>query len=186
MTTPRELVNSFYESIIKGDMELYQSIIHDEYEVSVPANRGVLSGTYGREKVLNEVFPTVVGKLNLEDFTFCKNFKIMCEDENWIVVICEAEGTSISGERYDQTYAHLFSFQDEKIRRLIEFQDTALADRALWGNDTPFVEPDSPFTYQPLITQNKLGSSARRPKYQSTYSWKNWLPRSFLPKITVS
>ena len=37
MTTPRELVNSFYESIIKGDMELYQSIIHDEYEVSVPA-----------------------------------------------------------------------------------------------------------------------------------------------------
>ena len=144
MTTPRELVNSFYESIIKGDMELYQSIIHDEYEVSVPANKGVLSGTYGREKVLNEVFPTVVGKLNLEDFTFCKNFKIMCEDENWIVVICEAEGTSISGERYDQTYAHLFSFQDEKIRRLIEFQDTALADRALWGNDTPFVEPDSP------------------------------------------
>ena len=68
----------------------------------------------------------------------------MCEDENWIVVICEAEGTSISGERYDQTYAHLFSFQDEKIRRLIEFQDTALADRALWGSDTPFVEPDRP------------------------------------------
>lgn len=147
MTTPRELVNSFYEAIINGNMELYQSIIHDDYEVSVPASRGVLSGTYGREKVLNEVFPTVVGKLNLEDFTFCKNFKIMCEDENWIVVICEAEGTSITGERYDQTYAHLFSFQDEKIKRLIEFQDTALADRALWGNDTPFVEPDRPFTY---------------------------------------
>ena len=59
------------------------------------------------------IFPTVVGKLNLEDFTFCKNFK-SCVGANWIVVI-EAEGTSISGERYDQTYAHLFSFQDEKI-----------------------------------------------------------------------
>ena len=69
MTTPRELVNSFYESIIKGDMELYQSIIHDEYEVSVPANKGVLSGTYGREKVLNEVFPTVVSKLNPVSYT---------------------------------------------------------------------------------------------------------------------
>ena len=57
MTTPRELVNSFYESIISGDMDLYKSIIHDDDEVSVPANRGVLSGTYGREKVLNEVFP---------------------------------------------------------------------------------------------------------------------------------
>lgn len=147
MSTPRELVNSFYDSIIKGDMELYQSIIHDDYEVSVPANIGVLSGTYGRAKVLNEVFPTVVGKLNLEDFTFCKNFKIICEDENCIVVICEAEGTSANGERYDQIYAHIFSFLDGKILRLIEFQDTALADRALWGNDTPFLEPDRPFTY---------------------------------------
>ena len=26
MTTPRELVNSFYESIIKGDMELYNPL----------------------------------------------------------------------------------------------------------------------------------------------------------------
>ena len=44
-------------------------------------------------------------------------------------------------------FLDLFSFKDEKIKRLIEFQDTALADRALWGNDTPFVEPDKPFTY---------------------------------------
>lgn len=147
MPTSRDLVNSFYEAIIKGDMDLYQAIIHDDYEVSVSAKRGVLSGTYGREKVLNEVFPTVVGKLNLEDFTFCKNFKIMSEDENRIVVICEAEGTSASGERYDQTYAHFFSFQDNKIRHLIEFQDTALADRALWQDDTPVIEPDRPFAY---------------------------------------
>ena len=146
MSNSRELVESFYKAITEGDMELYQSIIHDNYEVSLPVKTGVLHGVYSKEKVLTEVFPLVVSKLNLENFTFCKNWKIVCADENCIVVICEAEGEAVNGERYDQIYAHLFSFEDNKIRKLIEFQDTALADRALWV-DTPPLENSAPFIY---------------------------------------
>ena len=146
ISRPRDLVRNFYEAIIKGDMNLYQSLIHVDYHVCVACNKGVLSGTYDRETVLNVVFPLVVGKLDSDNFTFCKRFKIMCEDENCIVAICEAEGMSTSGERYDQIYAHFFSFQDGKILRLIEFQDTALAERALWSN-TSHLKPDKAFSY---------------------------------------
>lgn len=147
MRTDRELVEDFYKSIIEGDMDLYSSVIHDDFELSMPVRDGVLSGTYaGKARLVGEVFPHVVAQLDNDNFTFCKNFKIMSQDDNCTVAICEAEGLAASGERYDQIYAHFFNCKDGQIVRLIEFSDTGLADRALW-KDVPKLKPDSEFTY---------------------------------------
>ena len=146
MKAYRDLVEDFYKAIIKSDMDLYKSVIHQDYEVSVACREGVLSGTYKRETILELVFPLVVGRLNTDNFTFCKNYKIICEDDMSLVTICEAEGTAKGGERYNQIYAHFFSFKDWKICKLIEFQDTALANKALWP-DVDFLHPDMPFSY---------------------------------------
>ena len=147
MRTDRELVEDFYKSIIEGDMDLYSSVIHDDFELSMPVRDGVLSGTYvGKARLVGEVFPHVVAQLDNDNFTFCKNFKIMSQDGNCTVAICEAEGLAVSAERYDQIYAHFFSCKDGQIVRLIEFSDTGLADRALW-KDVPKLKPDSEFTY---------------------------------------
>ena len=64
---------------------------------------------------MGEVFPYVVSQLYLDSFVFCKKFKIMSEDDNCIVAICEAEDLSAKGDRYDQIYA--------------QFGDSGLVDR---------------------------------------------------------
>ena len=147
MRTDRELVEDFYKSIIEGDMDLYSSVIHDDFELSMPVRDGVLSGTYaGKHRLVGEVFPYVIAQIDNDNFTFCKTYKIMSQDTSCTVAICEAEGLAASGERYDQIYAHFFSCRDGQIIRLIEFSDTGLADRALWGN-VPKLKADTKFTY---------------------------------------
>jgi ketosteroid isomerase-like protein len=142
-----EIVNDFYKSIIEGDMELYGSVIHDNVELSMPLANGVLSGTYvGKSRLIEEVFPYVASQLDVENFTFCKRFKVMSEDSSCIVVICEAEGLTNSGKRYDQIYAHFFNFQDSQIIRLIEFHDSGLANRTIWENVQP-LKSDAEFSY---------------------------------------
>jgi len=82
----------------------------------------------------------------LDNFTFCKRFKIMSSNEHCVAAICEAGGLASSGEPYDQIYAHFFKFEDEKIIKLIEFQDSSLADRSLWRG-VAYLEPDSQFSF---------------------------------------
>ena len=147
MDRNERMVNDFYRSIVEGDMDLYSSLIHENIELSLPIKKGVLSGTYlGKTRLVEEIFPLVVSCLDLDNFTFCKRFKIMSSDEHCVAAICEAGGLASSGESYDQIYAHFFRFEDEKIIKLIEFQDSSLADRALWGG-VAYLEPDSQFSY---------------------------------------
>jgi len=147
MDTNREIVANFYKSIVEGDMDLYGSLIHDDVELCMPFVEGVLSGTYfGKARLVQEIFPTVVSRLDVEKFTFCKNYKIMSADEKCVATIFEAEGVTKNGERYDQIYAHFFKFKASQIIQLIEFNDSSLADRVLW-KDTPRLNSDSEFTY---------------------------------------
>ena len=147
MDINREIVTNFYKSIVEGDMNLYSSLIHDDVQLCMPFVEGVLSGTYfGKARLVQEIFPTVVSRLDVENFTFCKNFKIMSADENCVATIFEADGLTIDGERYDQIYAHFFKFKDDKIIQLIEFNDSGLADRVLW-KETAKLKPDAGFTY---------------------------------------
>ena len=147
MRTNKKLVEDFYHSIVVVDMDLYASVIHENIELSIPLSQGVLTGTYqGKSRLVGEVFPYVVSQLDLESFVFCKKFKIMSEDDNCIVAICEAEGLSAKGDRYDQIYAHFFNFKDGQISRLIEFGDSGLADRTIWQGVAPLT-PDAEFVY---------------------------------------
>ena len=147
MNGNKRIVTDFYKSIMEGNMDLYSSLIHEEIELSLPIRKGILTGTYfGKARLIEEIFPLVVSRLDTENFSFCKEFKIMSADETCVVAICEAEGLASSGQRYDQIYAHFFKFKEEKIIKLIEFQDSSLAEAVLWEN-TPALKPDAPFSY---------------------------------------
>ena len=147
MNLNERIVNDFYKSIMEGDMDLYSSLIHEKIELALPIRKGTLSGTYyGKTRLVEEIFPLVVSRLDMDNFTFCQKFKIMSADEKCVVAICEAQGLASSRKRYDQIYAHFFKFKEGRIIKLIEFQDSSLADAALWGS-TPALEPDAPFSY---------------------------------------
>jgi ketosteroid isomerase-like protein len=60
-----------------------------------------------------------------------------------VVAMAQNNGVALTGERYDQTYVHIFKVRDGQIRALIECFDSALANKALWGGCDAVI-PDTP------------------------------------------
>ena len=145
MVTNRELVDKFYQSIALADANSVAELVDDNFELIIPINEGVLSGHYrGKVKFMTEILPLVFSCVNQDEITFCKDYKIVSNDGQTSVAIAQTNGIARTGLRYDQVYVHILTFREGKLVRLIEYFDSALADRALWG-ESHRLAADEPF-----------------------------------------
>jgi ketosteroid isomerase-like protein len=104
----------------------------------------VLSGVYeGKQRFFEDVTPHVFGCANPDEITFCDEHQVVVDAGEIVVAMAQNNGLARTGERYDQLYLHIFKIRDGQIQALIECFDTALANRALWGN-SGYLESDSP------------------------------------------
>ena len=87
--------------------------------------------------------PLVFGCVNPDEITFCADHRVLCDGGEVVVAMAQNDGVALTGERYDQTYVHIFKLRDGQIRAIIECFDSALANRALWGSSNVLV-PDEP------------------------------------------
>ncbi|MDG1931442.1 MAG: nuclear transport factor 2 family protein [Luminiphilus sp.] len=138
------VVNAFYEAIRTGDSPVLDSLVADHFCLICPTRDHVLSGVYeGKQRFFEEVTPHVFGCANPDEITFCAEHQVIVDAGEIVVAMAQNNGLAHSGERYDQLYVHIFKIRDGQIQALIECFDTALANRALWGNSNN-LEPDSP------------------------------------------
>ncbi|MDG2461404.1 MAG: nuclear transport factor 2 family protein [Luminiphilus sp.] len=139
-----KVVDRFYEAIRTGDTPTLDAVIAEDFCLICPTQNHVLSGIYeGKRRFFEEVTPHVFGCVNPEDITFCGEHRVIVEAGEVVVTMAQNEGLALTGERYDQTYLHIFKIRDGQIHALIEGFDTALANLALWGGREPLV-PDAP------------------------------------------
>ena len=138
------VVNAFYEAIRTGDSPVLDSLIADRFCLICPTRDHVLSGVYeGKQRFFEDVTPHVFGCANPDEITFCDEHQVVVDAGEIVVAMAQNNGLARTGERYDQIYLHIFKIRDGKIQELIECFDTALANRALWGN-SGYLESDSP------------------------------------------
>jgi Ketosteroid isomerase-related protein len=138
------IVDQFYEAIRTGDTALLDSVIAEDFCLICPTQDHVLSGVYeGKQRFFEDVTPAVFGRVNPEEITFCAEHQVVFDGGELVVAMAQNNGIALTGERYDQTYVHIFKARDGQIRALIECFDSALANKALWdGCDA--VIPDTP------------------------------------------
>ena len=138
------VVNAFYEAIRTGDSSVLDSLIADRFCLICPTRDHVLSGVYeGKQRFFEDVTPHVFGCANPDEITFCDEHQVVVDAGEIVVAMAQNNGLARTGERYDQMYLHIFKIRDGQIQALIECFDTALANRALWGN-SGYLESDSP------------------------------------------
>ena len=138
------VVNAFYEAIRTGDSSVLDSLIADRFCLICPTRDHVLSGVYeGKQRFFEDVTPHVFGCANPDEITFCDEHQVVVDAGEIVVAMAQNNGLARTGERYDQMYLHIFKIRDGQIQALIECFDTALANRALWGNSV-YLESDSP------------------------------------------
>ena len=139
-----DIVDQFYEAIRTGDTTLLDRVIAEDFCLICPTQNHVLSGIYeGKQRFFEEVTPLVFGCVNPEEITFCADHQVVFDGGEVVVAMAQNNGVALTGERYDQTYVHIFKVRDSQIRAIIECFDSALANRALWGSSNVLV-PDEP------------------------------------------
>jgi ketosteroid isomerase-like protein len=52
-------------------------------------------------------------------------------DDDYVVVQCHGDATTVSGERYANSYCFVIRMADGQLRELTEYMDTALVERVL-------------------------------------------------------
>lgn len=87
------------------------------------------SGEYvGKAAVLERLLKPLYAQLTAPTRIEAKR---ILADEDYVVVECKGDATTVSGERYANTYCWVIRLADGKLRELTEYMDTALVDRVL-------------------------------------------------------
>ena len=142
-----ELVDAYYQAVRTADAEALADLVHPDFVFICPNQNHVFSGVYvGKQRFFDEVFPHVFACIEPGALTFCARHKIVAASGNTVVAMAQNEGFTRAGEHYDQTYVHIFELKGDQVIKLTEVYDTALANRALWG-DIDKLEPDRAFSW---------------------------------------
>lgn len=145
MATKRDLVMRWYKALETSDLESFQALHHRDVVYDISGHTAISGRHQGLAVLMEVILPVVFAGMNMETMEFCKKVKIMAADEHCVAGIMEVDGLATNGERYDQRYVHFFEFSDDKIVRVVEFFDTALAqDTVLAGASN--IPPAAPFT----------------------------------------
>lgn len=128
------------------DIDGFEALHHPDVIYNVSGNT-IISGRYESFAALKQVLPAVFEPLDFEKFRFAVKWRVMNDGPDGATAIMEASGMTRSGKRYDQRYAHIFSFREGKIASVHEFFDTALANDALGFTEKPRLANDGPFQF---------------------------------------
>lgn len=137
------LVETYFSAMAAGNWSAVEAMYHDDIVVHMAGSTPASGRIAGKAALTDEMIAAQVhAALVPEEMRFARRWRVMCADEGCVCVIMEGGGPTVSGDRYDQTYCEIFRFKGGRIIELYAFFDTALAERALFGN--PLLKPRSP------------------------------------------
>ena len=130
-----DLVTRYFEAMAAGDWAGVEAMYHDDIVIHMAGTTPASGRLEGKAAVVNDLVAAQVHAAMLpEEMRFARRWKVMCADDERVVVIMEGGGPTLAGDVYDQTYCEIFRFQDGRVIEMHAFFDTALAERALFDN----------------------------------------------------
>jgi uncharacterized protein len=143
-------INRYFTAMSAGDWATVEAMYHDDIVIHLAGTTPASGRLEGKRAVTEDMIAKQVhAALVPETMHFAKRWKVMCADDERVVVIMEGGGPTIHGDVYDQVYCEIMRFQDGRIIEMHAFLDTALVERALFRNPltTPRLPPAKPLTY---------------------------------------
>jgi ketosteroid isomerase-like protein len=124
----KELVAKIMEARSRRDPEPFIAAMADDFVWRIIGSTA-WSGEYVgkadvRERLLKPLYAQFVAPTRITP-------KRILADADYVVVEGEGDATTVSGERYANTYCWVFRIEAGKLREVTEYMDTALVDRML-------------------------------------------------------
>jgi len=146
----RELITQWYTALQDGDWETISDMHAHDVVYYMVGSTPVSGKLEGKDECLGEMInKKLLGQLVPEEVRFSQKWRIMCVDEHGGVGVMQGGGPTVSGDMYYQTYCEIFRFENDKIKELHAFFDTALVERCLFGNRLQQAreQPERPFDF---------------------------------------
>lgn len=124
----KALVRRIMEARARGDYEPFRAAMADDF-VWRMIGTTAWSGTYNGkadviERLMQPLYAQFSGPLQINPIR-------ILADEDYVVVQCAGNATTLSGERYANTYCFVIRLENGMFRELTEYMDTALVERVL-------------------------------------------------------
>lgn len=122
----KNIAREFFAAGNRGDMQRCMELIADDISwTDIGTTR--FSGTYNGkqeigENLLGPLFSQLKGGIH-------STVERIIAEGNTVVVLSNGKAETIDGKQYNNTYCHVMTISDGQIREVIEYFDTALADR---------------------------------------------------------
>jgi ketosteroid isomerase-like protein len=124
----KALVERIMEARARRDPEPFIAAMADDFVWRIIGSTA-WSGEYVgkadvRERLLRPLYAQFVAPSRITP-------KRILADGDHVVVQCDGDATTVSGERYANTYCFVIRVADGLLREMTEYMDTALVDRVL-------------------------------------------------------
>jgi uncharacterized protein len=164
-----DLLNRYFTAMQAGDWEGVHALYHDDIVIHMAGSTPASGRLAGKAVVTDDLIAGQVhAALDPARMQFARRWRIMCADDERVVAIMQGGGPTRTGDVYEQTYCEIFRFEDGRIREMHAFFDTALTERALFGN--PLTTERAARRSPGLLRRGPSGSTARCA----------WSPASFM------
>jgi ketosteroid isomerase-like protein len=129
------LLTRYFTAMAASDWQTVEDMYHENIVIHMAGSTPASGRLAGKAAVTTGLIAQQVhAALDPKRMQFAKRWKIMCADEERVVAIMEGGGPTLTGDSYDQTYCEIFKFENDQVIEMYAFFDTALAERALFGN----------------------------------------------------
>lgn len=126
--TNKALLQQIFAALAWGDRRPYAAALADDFTWIVPGQHAWSGVWRGRETVARDLLAPLFAQFAGKYTNEAKSF--IAEGDR-VVVECQGHVKTKAGEAYNNSYCLIYRLRDGKIVELVEYLDSALAERVL-------------------------------------------------------
>jgi len=133
MTAPatqsnKALMQAIFAELAKGNGRPFLDAMADDFCWRIPGTSAWSRSWEGKQVVRKELFAPLYAQFATQYTNSAQRF---IAEGDMVVVECRGQVMTKGGRAYNNTYCCVCRFADGKLKELVEYMDTALAERVL-------------------------------------------------------
>lgn len=125
----KQIVRDYFQAFSGGDLAKAMSLTSDDFAWTITGTTPV-SGTFTGRAEIETLLAKIGEAIDFEQEVSLRIEALVAEGDQ-VVAHVTGKTTAKSGKPYNNTYCHVFTVNEGKIRSDLEFLDTALVDELM-------------------------------------------------------
>jgi len=126
--THKQLMQAIFAELAKGNGRPFLDAMADDFCWRIPGTSAWSRSWEGKQSVRKELFAPLYAQFATQYTNSAQRF---VAEGDTVVVECRGQVMTKSGKAYNNTYCYVCRFAEGKLKELVEYMDTALAERVL-------------------------------------------------------